>query len=319
MTENELYHHGILGQKWGVRRFQNQDGSYTAAGKERYGIEDGKRRSLKSYALEYKDRMDNKSRYKRIKKNQNLDTMSYEEMKRLNDREQLKGQIQFQQKLNDPNNWKKQLGREVLTTAAKGLAEGASKELGKQLINAPVRLAAFTGNKAISATGWSAQQLVGLATDSRRQQALSNAISGVRDTGRYLNNPGYREYRRVSERNAHTPSWSEYNYMADRYRTRNTANNTGSSARGASNIANNIDRAASNAIRSGVRGASNIANNADRAVSNAIRSGARGARQRYNTTVWGNANGRGDMYEQAYYLMQPSQLRPLGYRFRRGI
>lgn len=33
---NELYHHGILGQKWGVRRFQNSDGSLTNAGKSRY-------------------------------------------------------------------------------------------------------------------------------------------------------------------------------------------------------------------------------------------------------------------------------------------
>ena len=33
----ELYHHGIKGQKWGVRRFQNEDGSLTAAGRERYG------------------------------------------------------------------------------------------------------------------------------------------------------------------------------------------------------------------------------------------------------------------------------------------
>lgn len=33
---NELYHHGIKGQKWGVRRFQNPDGTLTMAGKKRY-------------------------------------------------------------------------------------------------------------------------------------------------------------------------------------------------------------------------------------------------------------------------------------------
>lgn len=33
---NELYHHGIKGQKWGIRRFQNADGSLTDAGKRRY-------------------------------------------------------------------------------------------------------------------------------------------------------------------------------------------------------------------------------------------------------------------------------------------
>lgn len=31
-----IAHHGIKGQKWGVRRFQNEDGSLTKAGKERY-------------------------------------------------------------------------------------------------------------------------------------------------------------------------------------------------------------------------------------------------------------------------------------------
>lgn len=33
----ELYHHGIKGQKWGVRRYQNGDGSLTAEGRQRYG------------------------------------------------------------------------------------------------------------------------------------------------------------------------------------------------------------------------------------------------------------------------------------------
>ena len=32
----ELYHYGIPGQKWGVRRFQNPDGTLTEKGKKRY-------------------------------------------------------------------------------------------------------------------------------------------------------------------------------------------------------------------------------------------------------------------------------------------
>lgn len=36
MENNELYHHGIKGQKWGVRRYRNEDGTLTEAGKKRY-------------------------------------------------------------------------------------------------------------------------------------------------------------------------------------------------------------------------------------------------------------------------------------------
>lgn len=36
--EQYLMHHGIRGQKWGERRFQNQDGSLTPEGRKRYGI-----------------------------------------------------------------------------------------------------------------------------------------------------------------------------------------------------------------------------------------------------------------------------------------
>lgn len=35
-----LAHHGIKGQRWGVRRFQNEDGSLTKAGKARYNVDE---------------------------------------------------------------------------------------------------------------------------------------------------------------------------------------------------------------------------------------------------------------------------------------
>ena len=38
-SSEELYHWGIKGMKWGVRRYQNKDGSLTPAGKKRYSKE----------------------------------------------------------------------------------------------------------------------------------------------------------------------------------------------------------------------------------------------------------------------------------------
>lgn len=35
MSDNELRHYGIKGMKWGVRRYQNPDGSLAAAGRKR--------------------------------------------------------------------------------------------------------------------------------------------------------------------------------------------------------------------------------------------------------------------------------------------
>lgn len=33
---NQIWHWGVKGMKWGVRRYQNTDGSLTDAGKKRY-------------------------------------------------------------------------------------------------------------------------------------------------------------------------------------------------------------------------------------------------------------------------------------------
>lgn len=51
---NSLCHHGIKGQKWGVRRFQNEDGTLTNEGEKRY---DSLVSDLKDAATKYEQRM----------------------------------------------------------------------------------------------------------------------------------------------------------------------------------------------------------------------------------------------------------------------
>lgn len=48
-----LYHHGVKGQKWGLRKYQNEDGSLTAAGREHYGYGQA-RANMQSAKAKYK-------------------------------------------------------------------------------------------------------------------------------------------------------------------------------------------------------------------------------------------------------------------------
>lgn len=46
-----LSHHGIKGQKWGVRRYQNYDGTLTSKGKQKKGLTDKQKKILKAAAI----------------------------------------------------------------------------------------------------------------------------------------------------------------------------------------------------------------------------------------------------------------------------
>lgn len=45
-NDEHLAHHGILGMKWGIRRYQNKDGTLTPEGRKRYGDTDSSNESV---------------------------------------------------------------------------------------------------------------------------------------------------------------------------------------------------------------------------------------------------------------------------------
>lgn len=65
-SDDYLAHHGIKGQKWGVRRYQNDDGSLTAEGREKYGQQGWEARQM------YKRGTISKDQYKQAKKAGNI-------------------------------------------------------------------------------------------------------------------------------------------------------------------------------------------------------------------------------------------------------
>lgn len=72
MNNNELYHYGVLGMRWGVRRYQNKNGSLTNAGKKRYNQDENVHED-----------------YKKAHSSKSVKSMSNQELREANNRLQL--------------------------------------------------------------------------------------------------------------------------------------------------------------------------------------------------------------------------------------
>lgn len=86
---NEIEHSGIKGMRWGVRRYQYQDGSLTPEGKRRYGSYDGKgnrigsKAATKTQAETAKKAVESKSKTKSVSEMTNAQLKAAIERKKL--------------------------------------------------------------------------------------------------------------------------------------------------------------------------------------------------------------------------------------------
>ena len=119
----QLYHYGIPGQKWGIRRFQRKDGSRTPAGKKRDN------RHGKS-----EDHMKTQSAKKK-----GPDGLSNEDLKKTNERLRLEQEYKklTADQITKSESWVKEslksAGQQALTDFSKGIMLGSAKLLVKEL------------------------------------------------------------------------------------------------------------------------------------------------------------------------------------------
>lgn len=139
---DELYHWGIKGMKWGVRRYQNKDGSLTPAGQKRRSlgqvVKDHKTAKKRKAALEKARITKAKNAEARAKRQKDLEAgripvkkMTNEELAASMDR--LDKELKYKQKVLESSTWKRFTNKLVNETLIPAVTE-SGKEVAKKFL-----------------------------------------------------------------------------------------------------------------------------------------------------------------------------------------
>lgn len=125
MNSNELMHHGIHGMRWGVRRYQNKDGSLTAAGRKRINQLDSEYQKLTGKKLS--ESSESNTVKKTSTKPKSISKMTNEEIQEKINR------ITLEQNLKSLTPKKISAGKRFTETVMNEVITPAATDVGKQL------------------------------------------------------------------------------------------------------------------------------------------------------------------------------------------
>ena len=206
--DDVLIHYGILGMKWGVRRYQNKDGSLTSAGKKRYGNND--------------DIKDSQQKNTEEPKKKSVKDMSDEELRREVNRMQLE---QNYLRMTGQNIEKGKSAAEIALGKMKEsfvstVAQKSGQILAERLVNSMLGVKDNKDNKENS---------------SKNNNSNKNDIKEVKDSLTKEINSLKKEIKKETKSNDNSPKKSnettttpwQYSQGLQRYERKRTSNPTG--------------------------------------------------------------------------------------------